>query len=264
LWPPTTVLRFVRCVPTSTTPVHVVTDAGDAFLKGLGNPRGPHVLACELVGTRLAQALGVPVLDFAVLDVDPEDDLPLPNGKRILPGPAFVTRKEEGTVWGGGDDELKRLQSRGDLAGLVVFDTWVLNVDRCPPQGIGRRQNLDNVYLSTEGVKRGKLKVKAIDHGDCFALGRDLTPRIAHIDRCKDDRVFGLFPAFRSRLRRDDVEGVLERLKALKRSTIEAAVAEIPAEWEVERPARDALVELLVGRQQHVRTYLIDRIWSTT
>jgi hypothetical protein len=41
----------------------VETDAGEGFLKAMGNPESPHVLACELVGTLLAEWLGLPTLE---------------------------------------------------------------------------------------------------------------------------------------------------------------------------------------------------------
>lgn len=54
-WHPTIVRRFIESYPTSTNVARVDTDAGEGFLKPMGNPEGPHVLACELVGTMLAQ-----------------------------------------------------------------------------------------------------------------------------------------------------------------------------------------------------------------
>jgi hypothetical protein len=60
IWHPQTIKRFVESVPSSTSVVRVETDAGEGFLKAMGNPEGEHVLACELVGTFLAEWLGLP------------------------------------------------------------------------------------------------------------------------------------------------------------------------------------------------------------
>lgn len=60
VWKPQTILRYVESIPTSTRVVRVETDQGEGFLKALGNPEGPHVLACELVGTLLAEWMGIP------------------------------------------------------------------------------------------------------------------------------------------------------------------------------------------------------------
>ena len=61
-WRPTTIRRFIESIPTSTNVTRVDTDAGEGFLKPLGNPEGPQVLACDLVGTLLAEWLGLPTL----------------------------------------------------------------------------------------------------------------------------------------------------------------------------------------------------------
>jgi hypothetical protein len=54
-WQPTTVRRFIKALETATGTVIVETDQGEGYLKPLGNPEGPHVLACEWVGTQLAR-----------------------------------------------------------------------------------------------------------------------------------------------------------------------------------------------------------------
>ena len=72
-WQPQTILRFIQSIPTSTNVVRVDTDAGEGFLKALCNPEGPHVLACELVGTLLAEWLGLPTLEHALVWVRSEE-----------------------------------------------------------------------------------------------------------------------------------------------------------------------------------------------
>src|SRR4029077_16711675 len=91
--------------------------------KALGNPEGPHVLACEWVGTHLARRLGLPTFDFALLDVTTEDEIPLARGGKAQPGPAFITRKERGGPWGGGKRALRRLDAPRAITRLVVLDT---------------------------------------------------------------------------------------------------------------------------------------------
>src|SRR4051794_38425377 len=100
-WQPTTVTRFLRGIPSSARTAVVETDAGTGYLKALGNPEGPNTLACELVGTRLAQWLGLPTLDFALINIDDVDEIPFYNSAgemdgRAFPGAAFITREERG------------------------------------------------------------------------------------------------------------------------------------------------------------------------
>src|SRR5690242_4252699 len=118
-WQPQTILRFIRAFPTSTNVVRVDTDAGEGFLKAMGNPEGPHVLACELVGTLLAEWLGLPTLEYALIRVTPEDEIPLASGGLAAPGPAFITKAENGFSWGGDQETLRRILEPQDISRLV-------------------------------------------------------------------------------------------------------------------------------------------------
>lgn len=206
-WQPTTVTRFLRGIPSSARTAVVETDTGTGYLKALGNPEGPNTLACELVGTRLAQWLGLPTLDFALIKIDEVDEIPFynPAGEsdgQALPGPAFVTREERGETWSGKTRQLNGLANPQDISRLVVFDTWTLNCDRYGPNKDRLQKpriNRGNVFLSEEAAK-GKLCLKAIDHTHCFTCGRPLTTRVADLDTIQDERVFGLFPEFRKYL----------------------------------------------------------------
>ena len=85
-WRPTTVRRFIKSFPTSVCTALVETDAGPGYLKAMGNPEGPHVLACEWVGTQLAKRLGLSTFDFALIAVTPEDEIPFAKGGKPSPG----------------------------------------------------------------------------------------------------------------------------------------------------------------------------------
>ena len=69
-----------------------MTDVGKAYCKALGNRQGPHALACEWVGSQLAKWLGLPTFDFAIMELDDQEEIPLPRGGPAPPGPA-VTRR---------------------------------------------------------------------------------------------------------------------------------------------------------------------------
>jgi hypothetical protein len=151
-WQPTTIKRFIQAFPTSACTALVETDAGMGYLKPMGGPEGPHTLACELVATRLAKWFGLSTLDFAVIPVAPEDEIPFHKGGKAEVGPAFITRAESGEPWSGAPNQLSRLINSQDVSRLVVFDTWTLNCDRYSlPSGdrVGKpRINRNNVFLS--------------------------------------------------------------------------------------------------------------------
>lgn len=226
----------------------ISTDAGPAYIKALGNPEGPHPLACELVATHLARWFGLQTFDFAILRLDESDEIPFPGGGSAKPGPAFVTKAEKGHPWGGEAEELTQLSNREDISRLVIFDTWTLNCDRQPPPDSQRKRNLDNVFLSHEGAGDNNVRLIAMDHSHCFTCGRDLTERVGEIDRIKDERVFGVFPGFRSCFTRDAIGAGVKRLVQFDEETCQGFVESIPTEWEVSSSVRSALCRLIEGR----------------
>src|SRR5580704_1943602 len=72
---PKRVTRVLQQLATSTQPLLVETDRGDAFIKLPSNREGPHALACDLVGTRLAEWLQLPTFELALIEV-PDLELP--------------------------------------------------------------------------------------------------------------------------------------------------------------------------------------------
>ena len=259
-WHPTSFERFEESFRTSIGTALIVTDAGRAYIKPLGNPQGPHVLACEWVGTRLADWFGLPTFDYSLMNVDEIDEIPLRGGHEAQPGPAFVSREVKGTTWGGDEEALQQLVNRDDIAALVVFDTWTKNCDRHPPPGAGRRPNYDNVFLSAEDVAPGMARLIAMDHTHCFTCGNDLDQRVARIDSVQDERIFGLFPQFVRCVQRELVDATLAKLGTLDRVTVERIVDSIPTVWQVPRPARTALIDCILRRAQFVRERMIDAL----
>jgi len=228
----------------------------------MGNRQGPHQLACEWVATQLAEWFGLPTLEYALLPIDAEfDEIPLFRGGRAVTGPAFVTKAASGHPWGGSEEELRQLANPGDVGKIVVFDTWVSNCDRHPPDLTVRRPNYDNVFLEDFSGSRGQqVRLIAMDHSHCFTCGGDLDERIAHIQRVKDDRLYGLFPAFMSHTHQEDVEAAIERLKEVDGETVARTVATIPDEWEVTARARSALLEFVVRRAEFVGETILGEI----
>ena len=86
-WQPTRLIEVAGSVDTSTGATEVMTDAGRAYIKPLGNRQGPHVLATDWVGTHLAKWFGLGTFDIAILQLDAEDDFELSRGAKAIPGP---------------------------------------------------------------------------------------------------------------------------------------------------------------------------------
>jgi hypothetical protein len=255
-WSPTEIRRVIKVLHTSTRPALVVTDAGRAFVKALGNPEGPHSLVCELLGTRLARWLGLATFDLALLPYDGDPPIAFPDGTRASPGHALAIRWQDGRDWDGSAEDLAFVENRRDVAGLVVLDTWTLNRDRYFAGRGTTRCNVKNVFLSEEGAKRGKYRLMAIDHTACFRGSTEITRRVAHIDRVQDPDVYGLFDAFRAYLRAGSVRPFADKLRQLSHGDVRSFVREIPREWDLEDDLRSALTDFIVRRAD----FLADQI----
>jgi hypothetical protein len=240
----------------------IVTDAGPAYIKPMGNRQGPHQLACELVGTQLARWFGLPTFDFAVMLVDAEvDEIPFFRGGKAASGPAFVTRAASGHTWGGSESELDSLVNPEAISWLVLFDTWTLNCDRHPPDLTVRRPNFDNVFLErVGGTRKEEFRLVSMDHTHCFTCGRELTARITSIDRVKDSRLYGVFPAFVPRIRDEAIQNAIQRLRQLNEHAVDDMIHSVPEPWEVNEKTRRAWKELICRRAEYVAESIMSRI----
>lgn len=252
-WKPSKLLEFGKALDTSTGPARVMTDAGPAYLKAMGNRQGPHVLATDWVGTHLAKWLGLSTFDIAILNLEADDVFDLPRGTKAQPGPAFLARELPGDPWGRSGLQLDLLVNPEDITRLVVFDTWTLNCDRHHHDLTARKPNYDNVFLSSEGVETGKRRLIAMDHGLCFIRsGEDLSPKLSHIEKVQDEHVYGLFPEFRGRLQDAIITRCVSRLREMNAATAKAMIDTVPLGWEVPDPARAAWSDLISRRASYV------------
>ncbi len=259
-WSPRQILRPLEQYPTGSAVIRVATDQGEGFLKAMGADNGPHVLACELVGTLLARRLRLRTLEFALIEVPGDLDLRFANGRAVQQGPGFITRAEKGRPWRGDEHDLAELDNPQDVGLLVVFDTWTMNCDRYrPPNGATLRQNKDNVWFSEEGASKVRYVLKAIDHGCCFTCESELTrPRLERTTH--DDRLYGLFPTFLPRPTRESMLEGIATLEGISREEVENSIGRVPAQWQVDSSARGAWCDWICHRARMVRQ-IIEREW---
>lgn len=249
-WEPKRFRRQVETIKSSSLTAVIETDAGRVFLKAINNPQGVHVLACEWIGTKLAHRFGLKTFDIAILELAEDDEIPLDDKTNAAPGPAFVTRAEDGHPMGG-VASLRHIENLEDIAKLIVFDTWVRNCDRYAP-GMGKdgnpRMNPDNLFLSADGASAGKLILKAIDHGHIFTCGKPLTPKLAHIETIKDDRLYGCFPFFRDIVTVKQIYECATELKEKRSGLCGGLLNDLPGAWEVSSETKQAIDRLLLER----------------
>lgn len=254
-WRPTRVERVIETLRTSAGPAIVETDAGIAYLKGIGNPAGDVALASELVAGELARWFGLVTPDFATVDLDL--DIPLRDGGLLQRGPAFVSRRVDGAVLDGTDRMLKNLKRLADVSRLVIFDTWIRNHDRCPPDdALDPTSNRDNLILSGRGRK---YELVAIDHTHCFIEG-DLGAAIADRHAIEDDRIFGLFPEFERFITEPAVLEATAQLARLDRPCVQEIVRSLPPRWGVSGAVKAAWVDFIVERARRVAASAPERL----
>ena len=260
-WQPSRLVRVERSFDTSMGTTRIKTDASLAYIKTMGNRQGPHALASELVASLLAKWFGLAVPDFSIMHLPEESCFELPRGVSTEAGPAFVSRHVEGRTWQGSVDELRELENETDITRLMVFDTWVRNCDRHPPDLNARNPNYANVYLgNTDRTDRSRLY--AIDHTHCFDCGRDFTERLSDIGKVKDQATYGLFPAFVPFIDDGELHWCMSLLRSLTREMVDGMVSQIPGEWQVDAGAGSALASQIHGRAG----FIADRInsgWPT-
>jgi hypothetical protein len=234
-WRPQNVTRFIQSFGTAAGTALVDTDLGEGYIKALGNPEGPQILACELVGSLLADWLGLTTLDFSLIEVAEDDEIPFLHGGSAAAGPAFISRYEPKSFpWGGTALELEVVHNRQHISGLIVLDTWILNCDRYAPNG--RRVNLDNVFLVQYPESKKEVLLKAMDFTHAFTCGREITRRIGFID----EQIYGLFPQFESFIDRAEIRRFATLLRQFTADVASAFISLVPREWDVSNDARGA------------------------
>ena len=102
-----------------------------------------------------------------------------------------------------------------------------------------------------------------MDHTHCFTCGRELTARIAQVDSIREERIYGLFPAFVPLVARADVADAASRLSGFPREEASAAIGELPRDWLVSASAADALEEFICQRAVYVAEHIVEWLAPT-
>lgn len=254
-WRPVTVERVIETFTTSTRPAKVMTDQGPAFLKGMGNPAGSDALACEIVAGELAHLIGLRVPEFAVIELDLT--IQMVDRGPMVEGTAFVSRALPGATGDGGDTFLTRLRHPKDVAKLVLFDSWIRNHDRAPPNdALNYERNLDNLFFTP--VAR-KYDLVALDHSHCFVEG-ELSEELGQPGVLTDERICGLFPEFQPFMDEAAVREAARTIGDVDEVAVREIVASIPAAWEVSRATREVWVDVILARSRLIAAVGVEKL----
>lgn len=235
-----------------------MTDEGAAIVKYIGNPAGADALICELVGSELANMVGLTTPDFAVLDIP---GIVLPNNPfvQVVPGPAFFSRWIEATSLSPGSTLLKKLRQPDAVAKLVVFDTWLRNKDRFAASRLVGYENInyDNVLLRMD---KRMVELVVIDH--THALVETTLEDELGQEWVAERNVYGLFDQFAPILTRKAVDSALALVEQIDLETIQSVCEGVPLEWGMTYGLADRLSSCLVERAKELGKWLPSAIFD--
>ena len=249
--------EFVRRMRGASQPWLVRCEDGDNYVvKFQNNPQHARVLANEMLASRLAQLVGLPVAAAAFVEVSRSllggnPDLAFDVGERrepIRPGLQFGSRfpgipGQTLVVDFLPDRLLRRVKHLNSVfLGAFVFDKWTCNCDG--------RQVIFHRPADDEG---SSYSVAMIDHGFCFNDGDWTFP---------DSPIRGLYPrrlVYEKVRGMESFEPVLSRIENLTTSELEDCTGGIPTNWCEPDPGQLArLVEVLYARRRTLRQAIID------
>ena len=221
--------------------------ASDGFsyvVKFQNNPQDVRVLANEWFATRLAQMLGIPVPEPAIVEVSPwliehTPELRCDVGGRKVPftsglcfGSRYVSDDDGATVLDYlAECHVDRIANVDDFARVLVLDKWAANCD-------GRQ------CVFVRNPRARKYRVTFIDHGYCFNAGEWTFP---------DTPLRGVYPCnrvYEGVTGWESFEPALSRAQEMSLDDISACAAGMPSEWyEHDADGVERLIETLYSRR---------------
>jgi hypothetical protein len=235
------------------------SDGGYYVVKFQNNPQGTRILVNELLGTRLAARLGLPVPGAAVVEVGEDlirhtEDLVIQLGRGRAPcqaglqfGSRFPGTPAEITVFDFlPDDQLREVVNLSDFCGMLVFDKWTCNTN-------GRQA----VYFRARSATR--YEALMIDQGFCFNAGEWNFP---------DAPLRGLYARYRvyeSVCGIESFEPWLVRIESrMTEDVLDEIYREIPPQWyDFRTELLERMLEQLLRRRSRVRELILSA-WKSS
>lgn len=215
---------------------------GNAYaVKFQNNPQATRALVNEYIAARLAEELSLPVPPVRVVSVSHKfikRNLLL-RQQGFEPGVQFASlyiKKSSTLKHFPTPPEKHKIVNRRRLAGMVVFDLWLNNLDR-------QRKNL---LLKSSPLG---YKVMLIDHGNCFpgafkwstkTLKRNKNPRLTQ-------PVHSWAAAM---LSRRHFTKYVQKIQDLPAEKIEEIIDSVPDEWNVSKEEKKQLYKFLKKRKK--------------
>ena len=217
-------------------------------VKFQNNPQHRRVLANELLATRLAERVALPVPVAEVIEVEPwliahTPELSMQLVGKTIPcqpglqfGSRFVVDPLAGQVFDYlPEASLPLVRNLETFAGMLALDKWLGNAN-------GRQA----VFYKKPRERR--YSVSFIDQGYCFNAGEWTFPDSALRGVYARNQVYEEVRGWQS------FEPWLSRIESFDPAWVEEIAGAIPPEWiEHDWPALEALVQAIVQRREKVR-----------
>jgi hypothetical protein len=224
------------------------SDGNFYVVKFRNNPQHMRVLANELLATRLAEAVDLPVPRTEVVEVSDwmighTSDLNIQLAGSTIPcqaglqfGSRYVVSPLEGQVFDYLPMEtLERVRNLETFAGILAMDKWTGNAN-------GRQATF------WRKMRERKYTAAFIDQGYCFNAGEWTFPDSPLRGVYARNEVYSGVRGWES------FEPWLSRIEGMRDEVVWKAANEIPPEWyESEWGALEGLMRLLLGRRAVVR-----------
>lgn len=201
------------------------------MVKAPNNPQGVRVLGNELLGGLALDWLGIEHPATTLVEIR-QDLIAASPGARYSNGQALAGGLAFGSeFWPSepaGIAPVNSLVNRRDIAGVLVFDTWVRNHD-------GRQYRVRHAPQHA-----GSFEFVVVDQGHCFGpawTADSLRQEIQNVTVAPE-----LCP-----LKHEEVSPFVERLRSFGRDSAEHLVHQVPAQWATNEE-RAVLAEYLLMR----------------
>jgi hypothetical protein len=233
---------------------HMMRCSDDHFyvVKFQNNPQHLRVLANELLATRLADKIGLPVPATDVVVVDewlvehtPELRVEMTHGTKpctagLQFGSRMVVPPMEGLVYDYLPDNLlvEKVRNLGDFAGVLALDKWTCNAN-------GRQ------CAFWKKSRERKFTVTFIDQGYCFNAGEWTFP---------DSPLRGVYArneVYRNVTGWESFRPWLERIEQFDEQALWLCAESVPTEWYGETGDMEKLVQHLVKRRTRVSELIL-------
>lgn len=229
------------------------SDENFYVVKFINNPQHPRILANEMIATRLAEAIGLPVPATDLVEVGdwliahtPELSIQFAHNTvrceaGLQFGSRYVVDPGTGPVWDYLPAEhLSRVRNLETFAGILAFDKWTGNADG--RQVVFWKRAKDRKYLAT-----------FIDQGYCFNAGEWSFPDYPLRGVYARNEVYEDISGWHS------FEPWISTIEELRDETIWEIVNAVPCKWyEGKIEELERLTANLLLRKHQVRKFIDD------